>query len=440
MALRLFDLTKKKILAFSALALAIPLGGAIFLSRANAAPHISIPPYPKAPTPNGYNLYVAAAAAMNPANPTVDAGTDIAYVPGSESLAQRYSLERKTAWLNQNKAVFALFDRALQTPTLAPPDRSFFADLRSTRDLSRLAHAKAIESNALWMRGDANGALQSGLDTVQMGHDVRRGSDISLGMNGISISRIGRAKSHDTVDLITASQAASGARRVEKLLQTRWNLVQMLTEEKYALQSRVLNYFETDNWRSNDIFEQESLTLAQRAQIQTISKERILHDIGVKHDFLIAIARLPYAQSSSKLPPAFPDNPFATVFNTDGDRVRFSDARDLAGDQSLMLRLALRAYRLKNGAYPNLLNALVPDTLNAIPADPFGNGESWRYKSSGKTYLLWSIGPDGKDNGGQPIKSTQAPPAPGARAQLSYFEFYSAGDPVAGDYVAGKNG
>ena len=88
------------------------------------------------------------------------------------------------------------------------------------------------------------------------------------------------------------------------------------------------------------------------------------------------------------------------------------------------MRLALRAYRLENGAYPASLKPLAPKYLSQIPRDPFGRGEPWRYRKVGKTYLAWSIGPDGIDN-----KGISIPKKP--RSKRLFIDNKSLGDWVA---------
>jgi hypothetical protein len=63
--------------------------------------------------------------------------------------------------------------------------------------------------------------------------------------------------------------------------------------------------------------------------------------------------------------------------------------------------LAATRYWLDHGDYPPTVAALVPDYLPAIPVDPF-DGQPLRFKkSSDGSVVIYSVGPDGKDNGGQ---------------------------------------
>jgi hypothetical protein len=61
--------------------------------------------------------------------------------------------------------------------------------------------------------------------------------------------------------------------------------------------------------------------------------------------------------------------------------------------------LMLSAYRTEHGQYPDALHALTPKYLAAQPKDPWSNGD-YRYRRQDDGYLLYSIGPNGKDDGG----------------------------------------
>jgi hypothetical protein len=89
--------------------------------------------------------------------------------------------------------------------------------------------------------------------------------------------------------------------------------------------------------------------------------------------------------------------------------------------QGSILRLALMLYQCDHGRLPDSLDALVPDYLKTLPADPY-TGEPFHYRvSTGErllmfprldeskayrgvppgTAVVWSVGPDLKDGGGR---------------------------------------
>jgi len=74
-------------------------------------------------------------------------------------------------------------------------------------------------------------------------------------------------------------------------------------------------------------------------------------------------------------------------------------------DRGMSVLLALERYRCAHGEYPATLDELVPTALESLPLDPF-SGAPFRYQRVPATeegddsFLLYSVGADGKDDGG----------------------------------------
>ena len=70
--------------------------------------------------------------------------------------------------------------------------------------------------------------------------------------------------------------------------------------------------------------------------------------------------------------------------------------------------IALKRFQLAHGKWPEALQELTPAILVTVPIDPF-DGKSLKYhlKADG-TYLLYSVGKDGVDNGGNPTNSSSS--------------------------------
>jgi len=64
-----------------------------------------------------------------------------------------------------------------------------------------------------------------------------------------------------------------------------------------------------------------------------------------------------------------------------------------------MMCIALERYQRAQGRYPESLDALVPDLMPEIPADPLC-GKPFVYRVEEDGYLLYSLGSDGIDHGG----------------------------------------
>jgi hypothetical protein len=70
------------------------------------------------------------------------------------------------------------------------------------------------------------------------------------------------------------------------------------------------------------------------------------------------------------------------------------------GQRNLHVAFALAAYRLDNGRYPEKLDELAPKYLAAVPGDLF-SGKALIYRPSETGYLFYSVGVNGKDDGGR---------------------------------------
>ena len=76
------------------------------------------------------------------------------------------------------------------------------------------------------------------------------------------------------------------------------------------------------------------------------------------------------------------------------------------------IALALQAYRARFGTYPRNLAELREKLGWKLPKDPF-SGNDLVYKRNGDGFLLYSIGPDLKDDGGREISRSRSGPENG---------------------------
>jgi hypothetical protein len=82
------------------------------------------------------------------------------------------------------------------------------------------------------------------------------------------------------------------------------------------------------------------------------------------------------------------------------DKVQGAADRCEQGQRNLHLAFALAAYHRDHGRYPAELDELAPKYLEKVPDDLFSS-EPLIYRLEDKGYLLYSVGPNGTDEGGR---------------------------------------
>jgi len=65
----------------------------------------------------------------------------------------------------------------------------------------------------------------------------------------------------------------------------------------------------------------------------------------------------------------------------------------------MQIGLLVEQYKARKGSYPATLDAIAADLGGSLPVDPF-TGEGYRYKLSGDSFLLYSVGQNCVDDGG----------------------------------------
>jgi hypothetical protein len=71
--------------------------------------------------------------------------------------------------------------------------------------------------------------------------------------------------------------------------------------------------------------------------------------------------------------------------------------------------VAITRARLATGSLPESVAAFVPDQLPALPLDPFTADAPLRATFSQNGWIVYSVGPDGEDDGGPPPVDEKAP-------------------------------
>jgi hypothetical protein len=111
------------------------------------------------------------------------------------------------------------------------------------------------------------------------------------------------------------------------------------------------------------------------------------------YDALIASVKVPYGAPKPTIAPA--SDPWSRLMTKDVADPLIRLSYEAARTQNLLLSqaLTLAATRTTTGKYPEAFQ---------LPLDPFRPAQPLIYKRAGDSYLLYSVGPDAKDDGGTP--------------------------------------
>ena len=428
---------------------AIPLGIAGYLSFLNLEPDIQIPTRAPLPVPNGFDLYVQAAALTAQPNPPVDASTDRNAAGISAPVGSvRYGRARRQAWHTAATPGWNKFKQAQRAQSYSP----YAYDARALPGYARmrqLARDKNAELRLFRMRGESDKAIHSALDCVEMGFDAARGGGliarlvcaaiVAIGISPVSESG---ADNQQLPEQLSGPSARAATARLEALMTGTPSWVAALQTGRFEALAQLKDGFGRDNWRAPDAFGSSYSTpelegVVQRAQRNLVSKGAVVANLNRAFADAIAAQQKPYVPqdfSTSDLRDDSDKYDMVSAQLAPRNNLRFNAAREKTQLDLLLLRLALQTYRAEKGAYPPNLAALQNGYLKQIPTDDFGGGAPYFYTLRNGVYRLWSVGPDAKNDGGTAIPERSSVPT-----KLPWLKHLPSILPEStGDVVAGE--
>jgi hypothetical protein len=214
------------------------------------------------------------------------------------------------------------------------------ADVMAFRAVARMWRT---EAEAAAKAGRFDEAARYGMATVRMGNTLSRGGFVLNVLIGVGLEDIGRESLRKIRGDVTPTRARAVLTELDRIEQAR------------------------------DPVE------------AAIAREAVWYD-----DFLGWLSRFQYAM--------------ARVTRGTSEQWWGSDPRPTTRRRDAWLRLlqtdlAVRLFRQECGRLPQQLDELVPKYLAAVPIDPFSD-QPLVYRCVEGQYVLYSVGPDGVDNGG----------------------------------------
>ena len=388
-------------------------------------------PAPVAPAQNtgaksGYALLLEAQKLLQVAGPNGEPSS-------AEKLAPDENLRRQRLAVARNAPALAKLREALQAGIATPPDivndvAGNFVVYASAREMARQLYQQAAVTVA---DGDALGAAQADLTALRLGVQMSRGSIIQE-LVGVAISAIARKSFGQHAALLNAAQSREVAAQWQQILAQMPTYAEILRdEEKSQLAFMRQNTADLSDPKKRAIaqaeldqgkLDEDDAKLLREAL--ALSPTEIEADFHTVFDKAVERAATPYA-AAIKAEPLRGANAYTnmTADLLNGPGLRFSIERDIIANRLVVAALLLHATKLETGQYPATFDAGI---------DPFSPTlASLIYKRMGDSYILYSVGPDGKDENGAEIQTVLTDEETGVKSVSDRLMPGSTGDIVA---------
>ena len=330
----------------------------------------------------------------------------------------------------RNAPALAALRAALAQNIVLPPD--FYANdapgrANYARELARQLYQEAAVRAA---DGDALGAAQSDLDSFQLSRQIAGGSFFH-GLVGAAVASLARKSLENHAALLSAAQCRQIAARWEQLEAQTPAFAALTRGEARASLPRLrqnIAVLDDQTKRAQAQAELDGGTLSPEdarvtREILALSVASVEAGWNALFERGAARAALPYAAAMKEAPLPSPNLYLASTAQLlSSAGARFTYERDVAANRLLAGALRLRAAKL-DGAYPDKFEAGV---------DPFSPTLTpLIYRREGAKYLLYSVGPDGVDDGGKEVARIVIDPKTYQKRVVNRAEADSTGDILA---------
>jgi hypothetical protein len=384
------------------------------------------------PSPNAYDYYKRAAQKVKETNQSLQkqltpdgrhyapsekyrplfasiTGKDSSGSIISNALLQKASRGRPVFTFPQKEAVLAAYAEAhkefqagltydFQVPPAQTKSESYNAELSLYLPRTFLLKAQIHEHKGEWAK-----AMETRLDILKFGSDLQKGGSSAVGVNAswhLASRNIEQIISH-----LTEAEAVSSLMRLQQIADGVVPYEQMIREFRKETARDLLEFFQKHSYAWHAHLDTFTDRPPSKFEAWTLSRRRffaLFMDIYYAEERRI---KKPYgAYLASK---RVAKNPIELEIQDFLELMYFEYVQDRVTCLEMWkLRLALRAYFAKKNSYPATLQDLVSaGYLTSIPTDIFANDGQFRYRKERQGYRLYSVGPDGVDDGGTPIET-----------------------------------
>jgi len=347
-------------------------------------------------------------------------------------------------WLEANRVAWEDFVVAGSQPYLA---RSYQAtagakeprlmsvrlpDLSALRDLSRVG---LWQSRRHISQGRTVGALEDCLAVARAGRHWQQSATVVEQLVALSMIRVAEEEIVRIIhrQALSATELADLQRQLAALYPQRFPLVN--TQAEHLLFLDVVQHMFTDGGpggghlvpaaapllvgeyreMAETPFFWTRLSMLHAGRNETVAKAEAIFDHQKELSLLSPYERRARQVTTiSQMIESLPRDRYALVraMLPALDRVMELGYRGRALHEATLTILVLQRYRQEKGSYPAALDELKrAGYLDALPADPYG-AQSLSYQVTNDSFVLYSLGPDFRDDGGESGRTQEGKPKP----------------------------
>lgn len=357
---------------------------------------MSVPPFtphsPSMPKPNGYEQAVTE---VNWLLQSQRPPTAARWLKGTRDQV-RAQLARVRPILDDVRGSFRLKWRS-------PTSLGFHDSFQESgfHDCARCFRAESILARD---RGDYHAAMQRSLDAIELGSRIPKGGDFVDRSVGISCHAVGFSQVEALVPRLSPSATAAALSRVRRVRGNWPPLAETIEGERLTMFSTLTWIFE--EFQRQPLYAQIGALgacepgLDRWATVRSVLMPRRVAFASLDRSYRerIAESRKPFRHRTS-IPT--PDLPWLRNLELSwDDTLEYTWEFEWPDTQLALLEVALAVHRywLQHGRYPAQLRDISRQWLPSVPNDQWD--QPIAYLQKGDQALIYSLGPDGKDDRG----------------------------------------
>ncbi len=384
------------------------MGVAVLYLIWTAPPDVPVPPAPASPPDNACAAYVQ----------LIQKTAEVeSRVPGLARMAQQAMASGASKdTIRRYVSVYEPIRREIRQHLNKPSvyiDVPMTEMMRQNAVFRNWARVEEHDIRLAFMEGDHLRAIDDLRTVLLLSEQLRHGAPLIRFLVAEAMQAIAMAPVIEQVESLSAGECDRLVAVIREWEQVRVPFWQALENEKrYTI--RMYHAM----WQGGEEAKRVFGALPRQGRAETlggrlINLRRATREAAELYDRMIAEARKPVLQRQPVAPGTHPLNRDIASL---GARDRDTSAVRTARLRMLGCAAAVRAYRLRNGRYPTSLAEAGVSDLNS---DPF-TGSGFVYRVGERGFLLYSVGFDGKDDGGKRVPEAKIMEGTGDLAPVPY--------------------